>query len=155
MQAYEGPHRPTRPQQLVGNWDRPKRCDTSFGPGMFLFYLLFFHYYWCAGPGLAQKLRLWPGLRRLGLCKSLGPAKAPSEGLAWVWLGSGCGFWQRNIFIFKILFFKYTEQIIKISHTWGSRRITSRTPAATSVMEWWHGWYVMCLLSLSRSWWWL
>ena len=45
-QANSGQRRPTRPQQPVGNQDRPKQCDTSFGPGMFLFYLLFFHYWY-------------------------------------------------------------------------------------------------------------
>ena len=39
---------------------------------------------------------------RAQLCKSLGPAKAPGEGLARAWLGSGRGFWQRNIFVFKM-----------------------------------------------------
>ena len=79
---------------------------------------------------MAQKLWLWPGLRWLGLCKSLGPAKAPSEGLARAWLGSGRGFWQRNIFVFKMY---RTDNKNKSYLGLETYHVSSRAPAATAV----------------------
>jgi hypothetical protein len=46
-------------------------------------------------PGLAQKPRLWLGLKRLWLSQNLGRAKAPTDGLALARLGPSPGFWQR------------------------------------------------------------
>ena len=43
-------------------------------------------------PGLAQKPRLWPGLRGLRLGTFSGQAKAILYGLAPAWLGPGRGF---------------------------------------------------------------
>ena len=75
---------------------------------------------------------------RARLCKSLGPAKAPGEGLARAWLGSGRGFWQRNLNLkCSRIYRTCTEQMIpKIKnkpYTWGLRRDTSRARVAASV----------------------
>jgi hypothetical protein len=50
-------------------------------------------------PGLAQKPRLWPGLRGLWLSQDLGRAKAPSHGLALARLGPGRGFRHRTVIL--------------------------------------------------------
>ena len=43
-------------------------------------------------PGLAQKPRLWLGLRWLRLSGEMGQAKATTHGLALAWLGPSRGF---------------------------------------------------------------